>query len=90
MYKIRIYCLSKVHLGVLNVSLCIYRVAHLAFFAAIWLFLRVDLVFFACDYLATLRGTRLFLMQGLQCVQVFWWLELHSERKPRHSLLGVA
>jgi len=35
-----------------KVSLCINLV--FAFFGAIWLFWRVDLDFFACDYLATL------------------------------------
>jgi len=37
MYKIDTYCLSKVHLGVLNVSVCIYRVFG---------FFRCDLAFF--------------------------------------------
>jgi len=30
----------------------------LVFFGAIWLFIRVDLAFLACDYLATLRTSR--------------------------------
>jgi len=59
MYKICKYCLSKARLGVIKVSLCIYHLfgffgGYLAFFGAIWLFLRVDLTFFAYDYLATL------------------------------------
>jgi len=52
MYKICTYCLSKAHLGVLKVSLCIYRV--FGFFRGYLAFLRVDLAFFAYDYLATL------------------------------------
>jgi len=52
MYKICKYCLSKVRLGVLKVSLCIYRV--LAFFDAIWLFQGFILAFFAYEYQAAL------------------------------------
>ena len=52
MYKILTYCFSKARLGVLRVSLCIYLV--FAFFRCHLTFLRVDLAFFAYDYLATL------------------------------------
>ena len=38
---------------------CVF-IAYLAFFGAIWPFLRVDLAFFACDYLATLVQRALF------------------------------
>jgi len=40
---------------------------------------------------SSLEGNKswLFLMQALQCGQVFWWLELH-EWKPRLSLRVVA
>jgi len=51
MYQICIYCLLKGYLGVLKVS-CIYLV--FGFFGAICLLLRVDLAFFAYDYVATL------------------------------------
>jgi len=54
-YKIYTYCLLKGRLGVSKVSLCIYLV--FGFFGVIWLFYRVDLAFFAYDYLATLLQT---------------------------------
>jgi len=53
MYKICKYCLSKARLGVVKVSLCIYRV--FGFFRCYLFILRVDLAFFAYDYLATLH-----------------------------------
>jgi len=53
MYKICTYCLSKAHLSVLKVSLCIYRVWLFSVLFA-WFFLRVHLAIFAYDYLATL------------------------------------
>jgi len=52
MYEIHVYYLLKVRLGVLKVSLCI--TLYLAFFGAIWFFLRIDLAFFAHHDLATL------------------------------------
>ena len=50
--KICVYCLSKARLGVLKVPLCIYLA--FGFFRCYLAFLRVDLAFFAYDYLATL------------------------------------
>ena len=38
-------------------SRCVF-ILLLAFFGAFWLFLRVDLAFFACDHLATLLTSR--------------------------------
>jgi len=58
MYKICEYCLLKARSGVLKASLCIYLL--FGFFGAIWLFLRVDLAFFAYEYLATLMLLELF------------------------------
>jgi len=55
MFKIYVYCLPKVHLGVLKVSLCIYLV--FGFRGFYLTFLRNDLAFFAYDYLATLLKT---------------------------------
>jgi len=52
MYKICKYYLSKARLGALKVVLCIYRV--FGFFRCCLHFLRVDLAFFAYDYLVTL------------------------------------
>ena len=58
MHEICMYCLLKVRLGILKVSLCVYHV--LGFFGFVWFdFLRVDLAFFAYDYLATLIHSRL-------------------------------
>jgi len=51
LYKICTYCLSKARLGVLKASLC----SVFGFFRCYyWLFISVDLAFFAYDYLATL------------------------------------
>jgi len=52
MYKICKLCLSKARLGVLKVLSFIYRV--FGFFRCYLAFLKVDLAFFAYDYLATL------------------------------------
>jgi len=52
MHKMCTYCLSKAHLGVLKVSLCVYRV--FGFFRCYLTFSRLDLAFFAYDYMATL------------------------------------
>jgi len=53
MHKICTYCLLKERLGVLKRVVVLF-ILYLAFFGAIWLFSRVDLAFFAYDYLATL------------------------------------
>jgi len=57
----------------------------LAFFVAIWLFLRVDLVFFAYDYLATLAlGLNLKLISGFNAASRFFILSFGS----RHNAQG--
>jgi len=74
-----IYCLLKERLGILKVLLRIYLV--FGFFGAIWHFWRVDLAFFAYDYLATLiTNTVAFfstvLDLSLSCAKIFM-LQVH-------------
>jgi len=61
-----IYCLLKARLGVSKVS-CIYLV--FGFFVAIWLFSRVDLAYFAYDYLATLVTAERDILAGNAAIQ---------------------